>query len=940
MTELTARGSGRSRGRVSLTTHPGAILNCGESPLSPQLISPGHDALLIVCFHDFFTTLYAPPSTSTDTESNSRWFQLPVTGAMHRYAFSHLGLNGPRSSCVDLRLVSVLPAQTQSSNGPMSLGVILGVLGGMALTAIIVFLLVPYVRRRARSTHSAGVQVSQRSRSDDLGRVLPGFGPGAPSRRKSSLMSYIGRWRRFGSLGSRRTRHSYDPMREGEGEDELDQYDQEKGMRGKGEKGAALLPLLPEVSTFTWSDLRSKNTSADSSLGGTHSGDEDGLDVADTYSFPTNAATLSHNTSYGTQSSRQATNARPNHRHLGASSPSQPRTASFQSAAPVNTQAPLRDPHTQRSLTPPGLSSSKASSVRPDFYSDYVHPDVLFQHTHDHNDEDPVEGNVNPATAPRVALPPSASTTYLDNPGIDMDPIKASYANQPHPHTKTSGTMSRPGSLQLPSPPASPPQSPPLPRGTSSSRHRSHVRSPSPARSLSSNTRPSLGATRSAPLTSTLPFRPPTSTTGAATPAWWSTTAVNHLSPPQSPPRPAHSRSASRAHSPPQGSSSTRSPVPVGPSLSPSPQLTGAFRSPLQRSPSQASPANDNTSLLASIDAGGAGGLGRYPSLTASPMPIESPSSPRPSHQAASVIDRPGSTTGERPTRTPQGARPRPGPLEALRQGSSALSVATTPGAGYDGPRQADSSESRERRAYLRSSLSLPQTPKIVDDKRREKGQSVALGYFDSRPSGSQPGATPRDVNGPSSQLASPSGATSSTPSAVHATDYATGTSASVPRPLSRRHSTSTTALASQPNLVRRRDSPALRPLPASTLFYPTSPPTSPPPPASRPYGHSSGREPSLNRAASLRRADMYASSVGSGRSRSGSVASFATHGEREVPGRPSLGAVGRSSTEGAVESMSLRRRDSASSRRSMLPPMERLSPIEFAEFDDEDGLM
>ena len=243
-------------------------------------------------FNDSTTTRYL---FSNDGRHEQQRFQMvpascdncdtPVSTSVHS--------NRPRQSCADfvwsfLALASH-SSQTDSRHGSPNLGVVLGVLGGMALTAVLVFLCVPVLRRRTRSKHIAGVQAPLRS--DDPGRQpWIDIGHGAPSRRKSSLMSSISRWRRFGNLGSGVAHSSYDPVREGEGEDNLDHH--EKLVRGGGgdatggEKRGALLPLLPEVSTFTWSDLRSsKGSSAQFA---------DELDVADVYSLPTNDATFSH----------------------------------------------------------------------------------------------------------------------------------------------------------------------------------------------------------------------------------------------------------------------------------------------------------------------------------------------------------------------------------------------------------------------------------------------------------------------------------------------------------------------------------------------------------------------------------------------------------------------------------------------------------------------
>ncbi|EKM53458.1 uncharacterized protein PHACADRAFT_259862, partial [Phanerochaete carnosa HHB-10118-sp] len=427
-------------------------------------------------------------------------------------------------------------------------------------------------------------------------------------------MSYISRWRRgLGDLGSRRTQRStssYDPLPEGRTDDDLHAH-HEKQQERKAKAHPALLPLPPALSTFTWSDLRSNNTSADSSAGATS--DDDGLDTADTYSFPTDAATLSHTTSHRSNSSRPS-GAKPEPRTFGVAGPSAAGRALPPASTAVNsrTQAP-RDPHTKRSLTPPGLSS-KASSVAPGSYPDYIHPDVLFA--------DPGGDKALAADPhPRVSLPHAASATYSDNPGIDMDPMKPPPANPPHPQTKSSlsRSLSRPGSLQLPSPPDSPPLPAGLPPSSSSSSHRSHThrRPPSHVPSLSigvsgsgsTGTRPPLGSTRSAPISATLPFRPPpTSGSRSATSAsaWWSSTASparpSTLSPPHSPPRASLQQQQQQQHAASAGSRASSPPL-----------LTQAFRAPLQRSPSQSTTTTTTTTTSNTT----------HTPLTASPAPMD-----------------------------------------------------------------------------------------------------------------------------------------------------------------------------------------------------------------------------------------------------------------------------------------------------------------------------
>ena len=112
---------------------------------------------------------------------------------------------------------------------PPNLKVIFGVLGALAFTAVVVFLTVPCVRRY-KSTRSRG------GGSRRLGDL-------------ESSGSYRSRWR----FGSRKSKSSSGRQSHHHDEEE------------KAGRPDALLPLLPEVSTFTWSDLqRSKNSSAES----------------------------------------------------------------------------------------------------------------------------------------------------------------------------------------------------------------------------------------------------------------------------------------------------------------------------------------------------------------------------------------------------------------------------------------------------------------------------------------------------------------------------------------------------------------------------------------------------------------------------------------------------------------------------------------------------
>lgn len=116
----------------------------------------------------------------------------------------------------------------------ISFGVVMGVLGGMALVMLFVLIVVPLVRCRKGIRNGRSARKS--SRSDDV---------------ESSF------------LASRRSSFLNQKM------------EAPSGPR-------ALLPLIHRVSTFTWSDLRSKNLSADS------------MDQVATYSFHTDKATTSH----------------------------------------------------------------------------------------------------------------------------------------------------------------------------------------------------------------------------------------------------------------------------------------------------------------------------------------------------------------------------------------------------------------------------------------------------------------------------------------------------------------------------------------------------------------------------------------------------------------------------------------------------------------------
>ncbi|KAF7792692.1 hypothetical protein EIP86_003790 [Pleurotus ostreatoroseus] len=304
----------------------------------------------------------------------------------------------------------------------------------------------------------------------------------------------------------------------------------------------ALLPLLPEVSTFTWSAVRSQRSSAESV------GAED-MDVADVYSFPTNNATTSH---LNLQDGLTHGNT-DRYSVLGGPGGS----AATCGSANVS-------PSGNRSLSPPGLYS-KASSPRA---SDECVERFNTVHT-------------NPV--PRVPLSLSASS--------DATPSKANFywpgaLMEPLWEQSAVNAGSRPASLQLPSPPASPPVPPPS-RSSSHVRSTSHVSSHPHTRPQSQSqtqpadwrfnrTRPPSSSAANVQSRAALPFRPTSST--ATQPAWSPPVATN-LNLPHSPPR-----------SPP-ASHTQASP------------LTHAFRTSLQRSMSDATTTTADSGRYPSIAA-------------------------------------------------------------------------------------------------------------------------------------------------------------------------------------------------------------------------------------------------------------------------------------------------------------------------------------------------
>ncbi|CAL1711279.1 unnamed protein product [Somion occarium] len=676
-------------------------------------------------------------------------------------------------------------------NSSPNLGVITGVLGGLALIAILVFVIVPLVRRRkGRQARKVGDVESSPT-----------------SERRPTLFSYISR-------GPSSLRHH---RKTTSGPDQL-------------------LPLLPPLSTFTWSDLRSQNTSVDSKAS---LDDEDGMEKVEIYSFPTDNATTSHQSRSGWAQG-------------GRSVKTGERPARSAWSAHVSASGL---PSPQRSPTPPGLPSESSLPA----------------------DQD------KSAQAPSASAKPNTSLVLSPRPLPFVEAFTLTVSGieplMEHP-VKTNKRSSRPASIQLPSPPASPPVSQSSQPG-SFSRSRS-VRSQSNATLPQSDVRfnrfrPPLSSNQSAP--TSLPFRPPTS-----------------------------SHSSSLPYSP-----SPVVPATPGQSTTQSPPLTGAFRNDLLRSGSSSSGAgNDSPS--------------RYPAVTPSDSTLPTSISRR----------RSGSTASERPPpRVPLESRLRPSDM--FRRASlsanapvipgqrsltsDASSVMSLPIGGGDGAPEPSAS-----RAYLRMSGSHHTTPQYETTSTSYGGQGGSLPYFDP--------TTQRDQSyniQPSSSshtnynqtYTSTSGSSNPgirplpIPPVIPSSSSSSSSSAHpLPQSILTRDNSQTRKMNSksaQPNLVKRKDSSALRPLPTSPFLHspPTSPPLRPVVPSTRSRG---GSISSLN----VMNPHPY-----SNRSRAGSVVTLGEPRFESVK----EGVEDRLSEEGSSDA------DSRRSTRAVLPPLKPLPALQFSEF-------
>ncbi|OCH89881.1 hypothetical protein OBBRIDRAFT_793871 [Obba rivulosa] len=278
----------------------------------------------------------------------------------------------------------------------------MGVLGALALVGLLVAIVVPLARLRRRQGAAARTRADEESVRHGSARLGSGSGPRS---RRSSF------------------RH-------------------QKNLFGPD----ALLPLVTPVSTFAWSDMRSRSPSCD----------DDSLDEAEVYSFPTAGATTSHlNMKEGREFpfGREAVDVR-GRRGKDATRTSLP--------------SPNRTP------TPPGLPSKHGHEHG---YAPAASTSLLATTTtHSAMGESSASEAALPLTPVSPIAPPSRNTSRV-RPAM--------------PPVMEDSPGSRPTSLQLPSPPSSPDQV--------QAHWRTH-----------SSRRPTITASHSAP--TTLPFRPRSST--------------------------------------------------------------------------------------------------------------------------------------------------------------------------------------------------------------------------------------------------------------------------------------------------------------------------------------------------------------------------------------------------------------------------------------------
>ncbi|KAK7691687.1 hypothetical protein QCA50_005087 [Cerrena zonata] len=661
--------------------------------------------------------------------------------------------------------------QNQSSNGTSpspNLGVIFGVLGGLALIAFIVVIVVPLSRRRQARNIRVARDVENSSTSE----------------RRPSLLSFL----------SHQRQSPFHHKKTGAGPD-------------------TLLPLLTPFSTFTWSDLQGSNNESTDTID-----DRDGMEKVEVYSFPTDNATISHHGQDGWAAG-------------GRSVKTGERSESSAWSAHVSASGL---PSPQRSPAPPGLPSKSSPPA-------------------DQNKSAQVAPSTFPIPNPTLVFSPGP----LSHPGTYPLSVSSIELSMEHP-VKAKSRSSRPHSIQLPSPPASPPV-PQSSQSGSLSRSRS-VRSNSNAALPQSDIRlnrfrPPISSNHSAP--TALPFRPPTSSSNP--PSSWTTSTAPSSSSTQSPP------------------------------------LTGAFR---KGSSIASASSNDSPS--------------RYPAVSSVDNTLPTSISRR----------RSGSTVSEMPPtihRTPLESRLRPSDmlrraslstnapvLPGNRLASSASSVMSLPIGGSE-----DTPEPSTSRAYLRMSGSHHTTSQYETVPSTHGGQSGSLSYFDPTTGKESSSATPR-LSSSSHPLPNiPTTSRNIRPLPTPPNQPSSSTSL-YPLPPENSQNYKKISKSGQPAYVKRKDSPALRPLPQSPFL--SSPPTSPP---LRPtHHHSRSRGGSISSLSAINPLPY------SSRSRAGSVITLG-----ETPFEAVREERGEKLSEEGSDA------DSRKSVRAVLPPLPQMAPLQFDQY-------
>ncbi|EIW54531.1 uncharacterized protein TRAVEDRAFT_23569 [Trametes versicolor FP-101664 SS1] len=369
---------------------------------------------------------------------------------------------------------------------PANLGVVLGVIGGCALVALVVAIVVPLVRRRARPNPSASVRRSlyRKVRDGDVER-----GAEVDARTNARVLY----------LPSRRSSFRHQKV-------------------FAGPDAQPLLPLLLDplrpISALTWSDFHSRRSKSQSqspprtstsSTDGTTDGSSRAMSDEDEYadgraperdrdreSLSTNRATTSHRST----SSRSAREREAAFRRDEQGRPQISNSTSGGYRARALPQPP-------RSPTPPGLPSKREYSIYSARRASLPLPITP----------------TSPADQASAGMPhlfaPVPVSLAVPSPATASASAAGGSALSRHPSSRhRTGTL-KPGmepvleddayaetrSLQLPSPPASPEQAQPQPHHRSSSSRR----------------RPSLTPSQSAPLTTSTSYRP-RSSTGPAIP--------------------------------------------------------------------------------------------------------------------------------------------------------------------------------------------------------------------------------------------------------------------------------------------------------------------------------------------------------------------------------------------------------------------------------------